>query len=66
MQEIRVKAARQEVARVVVEKENGDIAVFFVSLVQPKDKTITLEVVGRRKHGETEAQAVSDFLPPVV
>jgi hypothetical protein len=56
----------KEVARLVVENDDGTRAVFFVSLTLDKNKKPRLEVVGKRKGAgkESEAHVGGDWLPP--
>lgn len=54
----------KEVARLVVENDDGTRAVFFVTLTFDKKKKPRLEVVGKRKGGtESEAHVGADWQP---
>jgi hypothetical protein len=55
----------KEVARLVVENDDGTRAVFFITLTFNKHKKPCLEVVGKRKGAgvESEGHACGDWLP---
>jgi hypothetical protein len=51
----------KEIARIVVEGDDGKLAIFFVTVTFNKRGVPTCEVVGKRKNGESTGQAVADW-----